>query len=182
MQVFFCTACEAGLVFGDQRCDHCGEILGAAQSPQTASGSPPTRLARIGTFFESQAGLSLTTLLIFLGLGIALVPVSCTYARMQQVQVRVPVPVPAPGAGAKPAAGAPVKCSGLKVFFAEMATVGEVMTLLDPLDVGLVSGPDPAGAFRLSAPAQTLPAVAASLGQAEDTVAGVFIEPQCAPS
>ena len=78
MKVFFCTACEAGLVFGDQRCDHCGEILGAAQSPQTASGSPPTRLARIGTFFESQAGLSLTTLLIFLGLGIALVPVSCT--------------------------------------------------------------------------------------------------------
>ena len=182
MKVFFCTACEAGLVFGDQRCDHCGEILGAAQSPQAASGSPPTRLARIGTFFESQAGLSLTTLLVFLGLGIALVPVSCTYARMQQVQVRVPVPVPAPGAGAKPAAGAPVKCSGLKVFFAEMATVGEVMTLLDQLDVGLVSGPNPAGAFHLAAPAQTLPAVAASLGQAEDTVAGVFIEPQCAPS
>ena len=66
MKVFFCTACEAGLVFGDQRCDHCGEILGAAQSPQAASGSPPPRLARIGTFFESQAGLSLTTLLVFL--------------------------------------------------------------------------------------------------------------------
>lgn len=176
MKVFFCTACEAGLVFGDQRCDHCGEIFGAAQSPQTASGSPPTRLARIGAFFESQAVLSLTTLLIFLGLGIALVPVSCTYARMQQVHV------PAPGAGAKPATGAPVKCGGLKVFFAEMATVGEVMTLLNQRDIGLVAGPDPGGAFHLSAPAQTLPAVAASLGQAEDTVAGVFIEPRCAPS
>lgn len=176
MKVFFCTACEAGLVFGDQRCDYCGEIAGASQSLFVAEAATPTRLARIGAFFESQAGLCLATLLIFLGLGIALVPVSWTYARMQQVHTT------APGTAAKPVTESSVKCSGLKVFFAEMATVGEVMALLDKLDIGLLSGPDPVGAFHLAAPAQTLPAVAASLGQAEGTVAGVFIEAQCGPS
>lgn len=176
MKVFFCTACEAGLVFGDQRCEHCGERVGIPQSLRAAPAPAPTRLARLGAIFESQAGLSLATLLIFLGLGIALVPVSWTYARMQQMHA------PAPGAGAKPTAESPVRCSGLKVFFAEMATVGEVMALLDQLDVGLVSGPDPGGAFHLAAPAKTLPTVAASLGEAADTVAGVFIEPRCTPS
>jgi hypothetical protein len=173
MEVFFCTACEAGLVFGDRRCEHCGELAGTPQSLQAVSVAAPTWLARMGAFFESQAGLSLATLLIFLGLGIGLVPVGWTYARMQQINA------PAVGSGANPATGAPVKCSGLKVFFADMATVGEVMTLLDQLDIGLVSGPDSGGAFHLAASAQTLPAVAASLGQAEDTVAGVFIEPRC---
>jgi hypothetical protein len=57
-----------------------------------------------------------------------------------------------------------------------------VTTLLDQLDIWLVSGPGSGGAFHLSAPAQTLPAMAASLGKAEDTVAGVFIEPRCPPS
>jgi hypothetical protein len=176
MKVFFCTACEAGLVFGDRRCEHCGELAGTPQSLHAAPTAAPTRLARIGAFFESQAGLSLATLMVFLGLGIALVPVGWTYARMQQINA------PAVGSAANPTTVAPVSCSGLKVFFAEMATVGEVTTLLDQLDIWLVSGPDSGGAFHLSAPAQTLPAMAASLGKAEDTVAGVFIEPRCPPS
>lgn len=180
MQVYFCTACEGGLLFGDRRCAHCGELAGSPQSLQLPKVPAPTRLARIGAFFESQAGLSLATLLIFLGLGIGLVPVSWTYAQMQQSHAT------APGSGAESAGNSPVKCSGLKVFFAEMATVGEVMTLLGKLGkldgqgIGQVSGPDQGGAFHLAAPAQALPAVAASLGQAEDTVAGVFIEPRCA--
>lgn len=176
MQVFYCTACEGGLVFGDRRCEHCGELAGSPQSLQWPRVPAPTRLARIGAFFESQAGLSLATLLIFLGLGIGLVPVSWTYAQMQQTHA------PAPASGADPAADLPVKCSGLKVFFADMATVGEVMTLLDRLDIGRVSGPDLGGAFHLAANKQALPAVAASPGQAQGTVAGVVIEPRCAAS
>jgi hypothetical protein len=55
MKVFFCTACEAGLVFGDRRCEHCGELVGTPQSLQAADMPVPTRLARVGAFFESQA-------------------------------------------------------------------------------------------------------------------------------
>jgi hypothetical protein len=179
MEVFFCTACEGGLLFGDRRCAHCGVLAGSPQSLQLPDMAAPTRLARIGAFFASQAGLSLATLLIFLGLGIGLVPLGWNYAHLQQAHA------PVPGLGAAPGADLPVKCSGLKVFFAQMATVGEVMTLLGKLDnqgTGQVSGPDPGRAFHLAAPAQVLPAVAASLGQAEDTVACVFVEPRCAAS
>jgi hypothetical protein len=187
MKVFFCTACEAGLVFGDQRCDHCGEIVGTPQSLNAAEALSPTRLARIGAFFESQAGLSLTTLLIFLGLGIALVPVGWNYERLQaQTQVSSQVASrPAPdirssageNASSRPDPVAP--CHPLLVFFSETAMVGEVAYLLDKLGTSIAFGPDKNGAYQLAVSEKAAPGVAELLGREEDTVEGVFIKPRC---
>ena len=183
MKVFFCTACEAGLVFGDQRCDHCGEMVGPPQSLDAPETPAPTRLARIGAFFESQAGLSLTALVVFLGLGIALAPVSWNYAHLQ-AQPR-PASQPATdmrsGAGgsasARPDQSAP--CHPLQVFFSETAMVCEVAYLLDKLGTSIAFGPDKNGAYQLAVSEKAAPAVAELLGQEEDTVEGVFIKPRC---
>jgi hypothetical protein len=91
MEIFFCTACEAGLLFGDRRCDHCGGIVGTSRSPNGAEKPLPTRRARVRAFFESQAGLSLTTLVVFLGLGIAMVPMGRNPAHLQPLLLAGPM-------------------------------------------------------------------------------------------
>jgi hypothetical protein len=172
MKVFFCTACEAGLVFGDRRCEHCGELVGTPQSLQAADMPVPTRLARVGAFFESQAGLSLATLVVFLGLGIALVPVGWNYERLQ-----ARTPAADLRAGLQPDSTAP--CHPLQVFFAETAMIGEVAELLRRLGTSIAFGPDKNGAYELAVSEKAAPAVAEFLNKAEDTVDGVFVKPQC---
>ena len=169
MKVSLCLACQTGLVFGAQACNHCGRLVKAAEAPDVAPKKGwHARLLAISSFFESQASLTLATLLILLGLGIALVPVGWNYARV--------------GPATQAPASAPGTCSGLTVFFAEMATVGEMKDLLDQLHVAIVSGPNAAGAFELAAPEGALPGLAQSLGQAESTVEGVFLKPPCRKS
>jgi hypothetical protein len=173
MKVFFCTACEAGLVFGDRRCEHCGELAGTPQSLQAPPTTASTRLARVGAFFESQAGLSLATLVVFLGLGIALVPVGWNYERLQArtsaADLRASLQQPDP---TEP-------CHPLQVFFAETAMVGEVAELLRRLGTSIAYGPDKNGAYELAVSEKAAPAVAELLNKAEDTVDGVFVKPRC---
>ena len=165
MKVSLCTACQAGLVIGMQACNQCaGRALDVNEAVAAEKQSAWRKwLSAIGSFFESQASLSLVTLLIFLGLGIALAPVGWNYSHGEP-PARTP-------------AGSPAKCSGLTVFFAEMATVGELKDLLEQLRLAIVSGPTESGAFELAAPEGALPALVRSLGEAESTVEGVFIKP-----
>jgi hypothetical protein len=172
MKVFFCTACEAGLVFGDRRCEHCGELAGTPQLLQAADLPARTHLARVGAFFESQAGLSLATLVVFLGLGIALVPVGWNYERLQ-----TRTPAADLRASLQPDPTAP--CHPLQVFFAETAMVGEVAELLHRLGTSIAFGPDKNGAYELAVSEKAAPAVAELLNKAEDTVDGVFVKPRC---
>ncbi len=91
MQVFFCTTCDAGLVFGRRRCRHCGVRLPAGGGARYASPrSPSLRFARLGGFFASQASLSLITLLLLLGLGIALAPAGWRYVLMEAREAGAP--------------------------------------------------------------------------------------------
>jgi hypothetical protein len=85
MTVVSCTACEAGLFSGDRRCVHCGEMIRTAPSRQSASTPAATPLVRIASFFGTQAGLSLSTLVVFIGLGLgsALVPAKVNPPRLQ---------------------------------------------------------------------------------------------------
>jgi hypothetical protein len=183
MKVFFCTACEAGLLFGHQCCEHCGEIVGTPQSLDAAETPAPTRLARIGAFFESQTGLSLTTLAVLLGLGIALVPVGWSYANLES-QTRLARQPAADmrsvaGDSASARAGQSAPCHPLTVFFAETAMVGEVAYLMNKLGTSIAFGPDKNGAYQLTVSEKEAPTVADLLGQEEDTVEGVFIKPRC---
>lgn len=167
MKVYFCTCCDAGLVFGRRRCRHCGERVGVSQHLPAGLPGWRSRFTRLGEFFASQASLSLATLLVFLGLGIALVPAGWSYALMQLHSASATV------------TQAPKNCQGLLVFFSEMATVGEVSALIGQVNAIVVAGPNRAGAFELDLPANDLDAAVNSLGNAEDTVSGVFLKSRC---
>ena len=175
LKVYFCTACDLGLVFGRRRCRACGEPVGGGKPLQRRE---PTwwssRSAWLSAFFGSQASLSLATLMVFLGLGIALVPAGWSYALMQLNPPATP--------SAQTSAKTSANCRGLLVFFSEMATVGEVSALVRQLNAAVVSGPSPAGAFELAVPENALDAVAESLGKAENTVNSVFVKSRCGRS
>lgn len=178
MRAFFCTACDAGLVFGRRSCPECGARVGPGQAAALPVRKGWFPLSGLGAFLASQAGLSLATLMVFLGLAIALAPVGWTYAHMQ-AQPGAAKATPAAANSSKPTAAAPVPCSRLLVFFAETATVGEVQALLASVNSVIAFGPDKTGGYELAMPASLESAVAETLNQAEGTVEGVFIRQGC---
>jgi hypothetical protein len=186
MQVFFCTGCSAGLVFGRRRCLRCGLRVGPGQTPPPLPRSWPARLAGISAFFESQASLSLVTLLMLQGLAIALAPAGWRYWQLQTGQLHN-------GAPSSPAVSARVelldlasmpparsgRCQTLRVFFSDGATPGEVSALLGRLGAARIRGAGRQGGYELAVPEQTALAVAESLDQARGTVDGFFFKPRC---
>ncbi len=184
MNVFFCTRCDAGLVFGRRRCRQCGARAGTGQAALPSSGRRRFGLPTLSDFFASQASLTLATLLVLLGLGIALAPVGWSYAWMQLA--RYPAVMHQAGKSlashARTLADPASRCQIIEVFMSEMATVGEVTALLASLGPKAVRGPDEKGAYELTVPEQAAPAVAESLGKAEGTVEGFFLKTRCGQS
>ena len=134
-----------------------------------------TAFRELRAALQAPSRLSLVALALLVGFCAALAPV-----RWPRVTLGAPT---ATSQAVMATKGQPpgqlLPCFGLKVWFSEMATLGEIVALLGDVAAGLGSGPNRDGSFELAVPEGAAPAVAELLAQVEGTVEGVFLISRC---